>query len=95
MLKDIGRLIAAFGDDLKDEQFYERVGSHSAKEIIRNAKERHNGTIGYAEAMLHLYNFRLRYPLRNELLFAKDPLRRSEPKQESFEQSEIMLSEET
>lgn len=95
MLKAIARLIAAFGDDLKDEQFYERVGSHSAKEIIRNAKERHNGTIGYAEAMLHLYNFRLRYPLRNELLFAKDPLRRSEPKQESFEQCEIMLSEET
>ena len=85
MLKAISRLIAAFGDDLKDEQFYERVGSHTAKEITRNAKERRNGTVGYAEAMLQFYNYRLRYPLKNELLYAKDPARQQEPKQEVFE----------
>ncbi len=85
MLKGIARLIAAFGDDLKDEQFYERVGSHTSKEVIRNAKERHNGTIGYAEAMLQMYNYRLRYPLKNELLYAKDPSRKPEVEQESFE----------
>ncbi len=77
MLKGIARLIAAFGDDLKDEQFYERVGSNSSKEVMRNAKERHNGTVGYAEAMLTMYNYRLRYPLKNELLYQKDPNRRS------------------
>lgn len=92
MLKAIARLITAFGDDLKDEQFYERVGSHSAKEIIRNAKERHNGTIGYAEVMIQMYNFRLRYPLRTELLYAKDPSRQKNPSQESFEILEDSLS---
>lgn len=89
MLKGIARLIAAFGDDMKDEQFYERVGSHSAKEISRNAKERRNGTVGYAEAMLHLYNYRMRYPLKNELLYSKDPTRQ----QQSFEEQEDFFSQ--
>lgn len=89
MLKGIARLIAAFGDDMKDEQFYERVGSHSAKEISRNAKERRNGTVGYAEAMLHLYNYRMRYPLKNELLYSKDPARQ----QQSFEEQGDFFSQ--
>ena len=89
MLKGIARLIAAFGNDMKDEQFYERVGSHSSKEISRNAKERRNGTVGYAEAMLHLYNYRMRYPLKNELLYSKDPARQ----QQSSEEQEDFFSQ--
>ena len=35
--------------------------------------------------MLQMYNYRLRYPLKNELLYAKDPSRKPEVEQESFE----------
>ncbi len=56
MLRGITRLIYAFGDDLKDEAFREKVGRCSAREISRLARERKAGSIGYAEAMLIQYN---------------------------------------
>lgn len=56
MLRGISRLIYAFGDDLKDEAFKEKVGRCSAREISRLARERKAGSIGYAEAMLIQYN---------------------------------------
>lgn len=56
ILKGITHLICAFGDELKDETFREKVGRSSAREISRMARERKAGSIGYAEAMLVLYN---------------------------------------
>lgn len=56
MLRGITKLISAFGDDLKDEIFKEKVGRCSAREISRLARERKAGSIGYAEAMLIQYN---------------------------------------
>lgn len=56
ILRGITRLIYAFGDDLKDEAFKEKVGRCSAREISRLARERKAGSIGYAEAMLIQYN---------------------------------------
>ena len=49
ILRGITRLICAFGDELKDEAFKEKVGRCTAR-------ERKAGSIGYAEAMLILYN---------------------------------------
>ena len=60
MLKGIARLVVAYGDNLKDDQFKEKVGSHSAKEISRTAKERKAGSLGYAEAMLIEYNRKMK-----------------------------------
>ena len=64
MLKGIARLIAAYGENLKDDQFVDRLSRVSVREIVRTAKDRHAGTQGYAEAVLLQYNKRLKYPLR-------------------------------
>ena len=56
MIKGVTRLIIAFGDNLKDDAFREKVGRCSAREIGRTARERKAGSIGYAEAMLIQYN---------------------------------------
>lgn len=64
MLKGVARLIAAYGENLKDDQFVDRLSWVSVREIIRTAKDRHAGTQGYAEAVLLQYNKRLKYPLR-------------------------------
>lgn len=58
MLRGITRLVVAFGDELKDETFKAKIGRFSAKEIRRTARERKAGSLGYAEAMLVLYNNR-------------------------------------
>lgn len=56
MLRGIARLISTYEDSLKDDMFAEKVGRFSPREISRIAKERKAGSMGYAEAMLTLYN---------------------------------------
>lgn len=56
MLNGTARIIDAYGEGLKDESFKERLSKHSVREISRTAKERGGGTLGYAEAMINLYN---------------------------------------
>ena len=75
MLKGIAKLIVAYGENLNDEQFVDRLSKVSVREIIRTAKDRHAGTQGYAEAMLLQYNKRLKYPLRwNNLQHEASPV---------------------
>lgn len=64
MLKGIAKLVVAYGDKLKDDQFIDRLGKVSVHEVIRIAKDRHAGTQGYAESLLLQYNKRLKYPLK-------------------------------
>ena len=56
MLRGVSLIVATFGDSLRDDLFAERIGSISAREISRTAKERRAGSVGYAETMLLLYN---------------------------------------
>ncbi len=56
MLNGMARLLAAFGDNLKDDIFKEKLNEVSLKELSRTAKERRAGSLGYAEAMLIVYN---------------------------------------
>ncbi len=56
MLRGITHLVVTFDDSLKDNMFVEKVGRSSPREIGRIAKERKAGSMGYAEAMLGLYN---------------------------------------
>lgn len=58
------RATTAFGDNLRDDLFQEKVGKFSAREVSRNARERKMGSMGYAEVMLAFYNKKTRYPLR-------------------------------
>ena len=60
ILMGIARLIVAYEDTLKDEIFMEKLGCVSTRELIRSAKERNNGSMGYAEAMLSFYNRRMK-----------------------------------
>jgi len=70
MMNGVARLIFAFGDELKDDIFKEKVGRCSVKEIARNAKERRPGSLGYAEALLLAYNKKCRSQLRMEALYS-------------------------
>ena len=60
MLKGIAKLIVAFGEEIRDDVFKEKVGAKTAREICRLAKERKAGATGYAEAMLIAYNYKTR-----------------------------------
>ena len=69
MLKGTARIIAAFGDTLHEDVFKDHVGKCSVKTIIRNAKERRPGSLGYAEAMLIAYNSKNKYRLSMRKLY--------------------------
>lgn len=56
MMNGVARLINAYGDQLKDNTFKEKLEQVSVKEISRIAKERRAGSLGYAEALLIFYN---------------------------------------
>ncbi len=63
MLNGVARLVSAYGDLLKDDTFKDKVGAYSVKEIGRTAKERHAGSLGYAEALLIYYNKKMKSAL--------------------------------
>ena len=71
IIRGISRIVVAFGDDLKDEQFVDKFSRYSVKDIIRTGKERRAGSAGYAEAMLLVYNQRMRFPLKMDKLYAQ------------------------
>lgn len=73
MLKGLARMIVSYGDELKDDQFIDRVGRSSARDVSRTARERRSGSIGYAEAMVNAYNYRVKYGLRIEKLYVQQP----------------------
>ncbi len=56
ILKGTAVVLDAMGDEIKDELFVERLGYISEREIIRTARERRGGQMGYAEAILLCYN---------------------------------------
>jgi len=72
ILNGVARLVYTFGDSLKDDLFKERVGLISVKQLIRTAKERRPGSIGYAEAMLVAYNRKCKHPLQWNKLYEKN-----------------------
>ena len=72
MLRGAALLLAKFGNSLRDDLFAERVGSVSAREIMRTAKERRAGSIGYAETMLLLYNKKTKSALSIARLYSKE-----------------------
>ena len=51
MLNAVARLVTAFGDDMNDEIFKDRMGNISVKQLIRAAKDRRSGSAGLAETM--------------------------------------------
>ena len=93
VLKGISRLIKVFGDEINDEIFMEKLGNVSAKEIIRTAKERKGGAVGFAEAILLVYNNqKMNTPLPIQRLYDRDALKApsqiEETLKEAFDQNQ-------
>ena len=63
ILKGIARLISIYDEKIIDDYFIEKFGQTSVKDIIRSAKERGGGANGYAEAILAIYNRKIKKQL--------------------------------
>ena len=77
VLKGITQLVLAFGDDLRDDLFTEKVGTLSFRELTRTAKER-KGKFSYAETMLMTYNSKMKSPLNQSALYKTKKNRKKE-----------------
>lgn len=77
MLNGVARLVAAYGDQIKDTVFKERLGRVSIKTLSQTAKDRRVGSLGYAEAILIFYNKRSKVHLTWDKLYAKKPTRKN------------------
>jgi len=72
ILKGVSRFLAAYGDEVRDEAFKEKLSQVSIKELTRTAKDRRAGSLGYAEAMVLAYNNRKSNGvIKMEKLYAK------------------------
>ena len=69
MLMAIARILVAYGDSLKEDVFKDHLGQVSVKSIIRTAKERRPGAMGFAEAMMIQYNLKNKYRLSLRTLY--------------------------
>lgn len=69
IISGIAKLISVYDEKLHDEIFKEKVGAFSVKVLTRNARERRPGSLGFAEAMLIAYNYKSRFPLRQNKLY--------------------------
>ncbi len=76
MLKGTAKLLSVLGTEINDSIFIERLGAVSERQVIRSAHERRGGQMGYAEAMLLVYNRTNRQPPFLEALYAKKTRRR-------------------
>jgi len=75
ILKGIAKLIDTYDKQILDDYFIEKFRQISVKDIIRSAKERGGGTNGYAEAIVVIYNKKI----KNQLDYAE--LRKSANKE--------------
>ena len=90
MLMAIARILVAYGDSLKEDVFKDHVGMVSVKSIIRTAKERRPGALGFAEAMMIQYNLKNKYRLSLRTLYgAKNGIFEDEGDANPSEQAEI------
>lgn len=56
IMNGVCKMITTYGDALNDEVFKDKLGVMSVKALIRAAKERRSGSLGYAEVMVLEYN---------------------------------------
>jgi len=69
ILMGIARIVVAYGEQVREDVFKDHVGRVSVKSIIRTAKERRPGVMGYAEAMMLAYNNKNKYRLSLRTLY--------------------------
>ena len=71
MLKGLARVIVTYGDSIREDIFIEKVGSMSVKQIVRTAKDRHPGHLGYAESLMLAYNNKNKHRLSMRALYGR------------------------
>lgn len=76
VLKGVAKLLFVYDTNIKDEVFIDKLSNVSEKEIIRTARERRGGTMGFAEAILLVYNKKMHNPLPLEKLYVRIPKRK-------------------
>lgn len=69
VLMGIAKILVAYGDSLREDVFKDHVGKMSVKSIIRTARERRPGALGYSEAMMLAYNAKNKYHLSLKTLY--------------------------
>ena len=74
VLMGIARIVVAYGDSIRDDVFKDHVGRVSVKAIIRAAKERRPGALGYSEAMILEYNKKSKFRLSLKTLYGGKPM---------------------
>lgn len=78
MLNGVARFLFSYQDKISDPVFKEKLGEVSIKELTKMAKERRAGSLGFAEAILIIYNKRLKKALPwNDLYKNKAEKKRS------------------
>ena len=87
MLMGTAKLVSCFGESLKDDLFKEKLSVVSCKEIVRTAKDRKAGSLGYAEAMLIYYNKKSHNPLSFSQLYGRS---KKKTKKENNEKTQEM-----
>ncbi len=70
ILMGIAKIIVTYGDSFDENSFTERVGKMSVKSLIRTAKERRPGSLGYAETMIIAYNNKSKHGLPLKKLYS-------------------------
>lgn len=72
MLNGVAKLVSTFGDSMKDDIFIEKNSVYSVKQIMRTAKERRGGALGFSETLLLNYNLKMKgnAALQMEKLYA-------------------------
>ena len=73
MIKGVAKVLVTYDTDIKDDVFIDKMGNISEREIIRNARERNGGMMGFAEAILIAYNRKMHNGLALEKLYARTP----------------------
>lgn len=86
MMNGLARFLNAYGDEVKDDIFKEKLGRISIKELSRTAKDRRSGSLGFAVALLLFYNKKCRNPLKWEKLYTHKVSQRrmEEPDEEAL-----------
>lgn len=62
MLTAVAKLVDTYGDELNEDIFAEKLGAVPVRQLMRNAKERGQGSTGLAAVLLDEYNGRKRNP---------------------------------
>ena len=90
MMNGVARLLNSYGSQINDDMFKEKLSVVSIKEITKTAKERRAGSLGFAEAMLLVYNKRMKNALKwNSLYSVKAPNVASKVKKKDDEDAAV------